>query len=108
MAGSTRAGARAVAKTPSENTPVRAQVRAKLVTDGRNQAVRLPREFRLPGSEVLVRREGGCLVLEPIDAKGWPLDLWDRLDDLAEGIDEEWKRPPDAVPRPIRDERDLP
>ena len=32
---------------------------AKLFTHGRSQAVRLPKEFRLPGKEVRVRRELG-------------------------------------------------
>jgi antitoxin VapB len=108
MAGSTRARARAGADEPPESAVApAAPARAKLFANGRSQAVRLPKEFRLPGAEVLVRRDGARLVLEPIDAKGWPLGLWDRLDALAKGLDD-WERPPDAVPRPIRDERDLP
>ncbi len=46
-------------------------------------------------------------AVAPIDAKGWPLGLWDRLDELADGLDD-WERPTDAVPRSIRDERGLP
>jgi antitoxin VapB len=109
MAGAARAHARTVAGAPP-SSPVRpvAPTRAKLVADGRGQAVRLPRDLRLPGTEVLVRRDGSRLVLEPLDAKGWPLDLWERLDALAQGLDDTWKRPPDAVPPPIGDERDLP
>jgi antitoxin VapB len=38
---------------------------AKLFRHGRSQAVRLPKEFRLPGSEVRVRRVGRGIVLEP-------------------------------------------
>jgi antitoxin VapB len=30
---------------------------AKLFTNGRSQAVRLPREFRFPGSEVFIRKD---------------------------------------------------
>jgi antitoxin VapB len=41
--------------------------KAKLFTNGRSQAVRLPKEFRLPGSEVYIRREGNNIVLIPID-----------------------------------------
>ncbi len=40
--------------------------RAKLFMHGRSQAVRLPKEFRLPGNEVRVRRVGNAVVLEPI------------------------------------------
>ncbi len=41
--------------------------KAKLFTNGRSQAVRLPKEFRLPGTEVYIRREGNKVVLIPID-----------------------------------------
>ncbi|MBM3532140.1 MAG: AbrB/MazE/SpoVT family DNA-binding domain-containing protein [Alphaproteobacteria bacterium] len=39
---------------------------AKLFKHGRSQAVRLPKEFRLPGTEVRVRRVGRGVLLEPI------------------------------------------
>ena len=40
--------------------------RARLFQTGGSQAVRLPKQFRLPGSEVRVRRMGDAVVLEPI------------------------------------------
>jgi len=46
--------------------------RAKVFWTGRSQAVRLPKEFRFTADEVLVRRAGDTLVLEPADA--WPAD----------------------------------
>ena len=39
---------------------------AKIFMHGRSQAVRLPKEFRLPGKEVRVRRMGRGLLLEPV------------------------------------------
>jgi len=46
--------------------------RAKLFRTGGSQAVRLPRDFRLPGREVAVRRVGDAVVLEPVrKARGW-------------------------------------
>ena len=39
---------------------------AKLFRNGNSQAVRLPQEFRFPGGEVRIRREGDTVVLEPI------------------------------------------
>ena len=42
------------------------QAKAKLFMHGRSQAVRLPKEFRLPGKEVRVRRIGRSVLLEPI------------------------------------------
>jgi antitoxin VapB len=40
---------------------------AKLFKHGRSQAVRLPKEFRLPGKEVRVRRIGRGVLLEPVE-----------------------------------------
>jgi antitoxin VapB len=37
----------------------------KLFKNGRNQAVRIPREFELPGTEAIMRKEGERLVIEP-------------------------------------------
>jgi antitoxin VapB len=42
------------------------QRRARLFKNGRNQSVRIPREFELPGREVLISREGDRLILEPV------------------------------------------
>ena len=48
---------------------------AKIFMHGRSQAVRLPKEFRLPGKEVRVRKIGNSVLLEPIekkfDVKAW-------------------------------------
>lgn len=41
----------------------------KLFKNGRNQAVRIPREFELPGDEAVMRREGSRLVIEPVPAR---------------------------------------
>jgi antitoxin VapB len=38
---------------------------AKLFTHGGSQAVRLPKDFRLPGTEVHVRRVGDEVILSP-------------------------------------------
>lgn len=40
---------------------------AKLFRHGRSQAVRLPKAFRLPGTEVRVTRVGRGVLLEPIE-----------------------------------------
>lgn len=44
--------------------------RAKIFQNGGSQAVRLPKDCRFPDGEVLVRREGRRVILEPIDE--WP------------------------------------
>jgi len=45
-------------------------IRAKIFQNGGSQAVRLPKECRFPEGEVLVRREGRRVILEPLDE--WP------------------------------------
>ena len=37
----------------------------KIFKNGRNQAVRIPREFELPGDQAIMRKEGARLILEP-------------------------------------------
>ena len=36
----------------------------KLFKNGRNQAVRIPREFELPGEDAVMRKEGDRLIIE--------------------------------------------
>lgn len=43
---------------------------AKLFKNGDSQAVRLPKEFRFKGKEVLLRRMGNAVVLLP-KTKSW-------------------------------------
>ncbi|MBK1706396.1 antitoxin [Halochromatium glycolicum] len=40
--------------------------RATLFTNGSNQAIRIPRDFELPGREALIRKEGDRLIIEPV------------------------------------------
>jgi antitoxin VapB len=37
----------------------------KLFKNGRNQAVRIPREFELPGADAIIRKDGQRLIIEP-------------------------------------------
>jgi antitoxin VapB len=38
----------------------------KLFKNGRNQAVRIPREFELPGEDAIIRKEGRRLIIEAV------------------------------------------
>lgn len=37
----------------------------KLFKNGRSQAVRIPREFELPGDDAIMRKEGSRIIIEP-------------------------------------------
>jgi antitoxin VapB len=42
----------------------------KLFRNGRNQAVRIPVEFEMPGDEAIMHRDGDRLVIEPVRKRG--------------------------------------
>lgn len=62
-----------------------AERHASLFRNGRNQAVRIPREFEMEGSEVLMRKEGDRLILTPI-RKNRLSDLLASWEPLEEGL----------------------
>jgi antitoxin VapB len=73
---------------------------AKLFKHGRSQAVRLPKEFRMPGTQVRVRRIGRGVLLEPIetpyDVKAWFAKIDEYLDEpfMVDG-----RQQPSMLPR---------
>ena len=52
--------------------------------NGRNQAVRIPREFELAGTEAIMRKEGERLIIEPLPAASRLLALLETLAPLDE------------------------
>ena len=70
--------------------------RVKLFKNGRNQAVRIPREFELPGEDAIMRKEGERLIIEPVPRKSL-------LELLAtfEQIDEDFPEIDDSPPRSV-------
>lgn len=46
------------------------QRHVRLFRNGRNQAVRIPVEFELPGEEAVMHRDGDRLVIEPLRKRG--------------------------------------
>jgi antitoxin VapB len=50
----------------SQQSPERS---VRLFKNGRNQAVRIPREFELPGENAIMRKEGQRLIIEPAPPK---------------------------------------
>jgi len=79
---------------PMPETPART---VKLFRNGRNQAVRIPREFELEGDEALMRKEGDKLVIEPRKPPTGLLELLKTLDP----IEEEFEIPDDPPPEPV-------
>ncbi len=70
----------------------------KLFRNGRNQAVRIPREFELPGDEAIMRRDGEKLVIEKVRPKPTLAELLATFETID---DEEWPEIPDPPPEPV-------
>ena len=79
-----------------EGSTMATERHVRLFRDGRNQALRIPAEFELPGNEAIVRKEGDRLIVEPTKRPtllallaGWgPLD-------------EEFPEIEDTAPEPV-------
>jgi antitoxin VapB len=73
--------------------------RVGLFKNGQNQAVRIPREFELPGHEAIMRRDGERLIIEPVAGRSLLalLDRWE--DDLSD--DEAFPEIEDRPPEPV-------
>jgi len=56
---------------------------AKLFSNGRSQAVRLPKEYRFPGDRVRIKRHGSGVLLEPL-----PVDTAQWFEELDKFCDE--------------------
>lgn len=70
--------------------------RVRLFKNGRNQAVRIPRGFELPGKNAVMRKEGEKLIVEPVA----PKSLLGVLATLAP-LDEEFPELIDSFPRAV-------
>lgn len=68
----------------------------RLFKNGRNQAVRIPRELELPGQEAILYRDGARLVLEPLAGSSLLglLRSWD-------AVDTDWPEVADPAPAPV-------
>ena len=64
---------------------------AKLFKNGNSQAVRLPKEFRMTGDEVYIKKQGEAIILLPM-RKSWA-PLFNSLNLFAKDIKIERNQP---------------
>ena len=64
---------------------------AKIFTNGRSQAVRLPKEFRFSGNDVFIKKIGKLVVLIPKDDP-WSV-LTNSLDQFSDDFMEDRAQP---------------
>jgi antitoxin VapB len=72
---------------------------AKLFRNGRNQAVRIPVEWEMPGSDVVITRDGEKLIIQPVRKRGLIAFLESRGDHPEDREFPEIERLP-ATPEP--------
>jgi antitoxin VapB len=71
----------------------------RLFRNGRNQAVRIPRDLELEGDEATIRRDGRSLIIEPVERPGL-VDLlasWSPLDEEPAPIEDPPLAPEDVL-----------
>ena len=73
-----------------------AERHVRVFKNGRNQAVRIPREFELPGEDAIMRKEGSRLIIEPAPPQSL-LALLATLAPLSEDFPPIRDLPPDPV-----------
>ncbi len=73
-----------------------AEHHVRLFRNGRNQALRIPRGFELPGNEAILRKEGDRLIVEPMRRRSLLalLATWEPIEEDFPAIED---RPPESV-----------
>jgi len=81
---------------PFVGAEVLAERYVRLFKNGRSQAVRIPREFELPGKEAIMRKDGERLIIEPAPKRSLLelLESWGPIDEELPLIED---RPPEPV-----------
>lgn len=67
-----------------------AERHVRLFKNGKNQALRIPREFELPGNEAVIHKEGDRLIIEPMKKKSLLklLSTWQHSDEGLPDVDQ--------------------
>ena len=68
----------------------------KIFRNGRNRAIRIPREFEFPGEDAIIRKEGKRLIIEPAPRKSLLAVL-----KTLEPLDEDFPVVDDSPPEPV-------
>jgi antitoxin VapB len=71
----------------------------RLFRNNRNQAIRIPVEFELPGDRAILRKEGDRLIIEPVRKAGLLglLAGWEPLDEDLPEIEDAPVRPENVL-----------
>ena len=81
---------------PTKRAKTGPERHVRVFKNGRNKAVRIPREFEFQGDDAIMRKEGDRLVIEPVPTKSL-LALLAKLAPLPEDFPPILDVPPDTV-----------
>lgn len=88
------------AKKPAKNSIVSSTTKKTTVfTNGQSQAIRIPKEFRVNGKTVYIKKVGNCLMIIPIEKS-----LWQSLIDACGEFSDDFMK--DGREQPPMQERD--
>ena len=73
--------------------------KVRLFRNGANQAVRIPREFELPGNNAVIRKEGDRLIIEAVPKRSFA-EVLDYLATLPP-LEETFPEIDDPSPEPV-------
>ena len=70
-------------------SPDPAPRQVRLFRNNRNQAIRIPKEFELPGNEAIISRDGDRLIIQPVRKSNLLalLASWQKLDEAFPDVD---------------------
>ena len=80
----------------TSNKGQKVETTAKIFQNGRSQAVRIPKEFRLKGSEVRIIKKGDRLIFVPLETSKWSEGFWDTF-----SVDPNFKTPEPLPSKPF-------
>jgi antitoxin VapB len=69
---------------PLEGGFMQTERHVRLFRNGRNQALRIPREFELDGNEAIIRKDGNRLIVEPVGKMNRLIELLRTLKPIDE------------------------
>lgn len=68
----------------NEHNPPGPSRTVSLFRNGRNQAIRIPIEFELPGTEATIRKDGDRLIIEPKTQKQSFVEFLETLEPIPD------------------------
>ena len=67
-------------------------------TNGQSQAIRIPKEFRVAGKKVYIKKSGNCLMIIPINSDPWKI-FFEALGEFSDDFMKDGRQQPENQER---------